>query len=161
MCTNIPGLGAGNCDSGKVANVTCPDGLNQCMSLKGKMTVLSFTKSIDLKNCSNNVLCDSASDFNGKNSNEFATIPPPLPPSIWIRRGDVIRRSFMVSKIQILVSVRKWRWRFLALLRASNQRTVNNVFCHSASEYNGKNSYECGGCWAFLYGVKSLDFGLR
>ena len=67
MCTNVLGLGAGNCDSGKVANVTCPDGLNQCMSLKGKMMVPGFTQDIKLKNCSNNVLCDSASDFNGKN----------------------------------------------------------------------------------------------
>ena len=67
VCTNVPGLGAGNCDSSKVANVTCPDGLNQCMSLKGKMMVLGFTQDIKLKNCSTNVLCDSASDFNGKN----------------------------------------------------------------------------------------------
>ena len=37
------------------------------MSVKGKMTVLGFTQSIELKNCSNNVLCDSASDYNGKN----------------------------------------------------------------------------------------------
>ena len=72
VCTNVPGLGAGKCDSGKVPKITCPDGLNQCMSLKGKLTVLGFTQSIDLKNCSNNVLCDSASDFNGKNSKEFA-----------------------------------------------------------------------------------------
>ena len=78
MCTNVPELGA-ECDSGKVPKVTCTDGLNQCMSLKGKMTVLGFTQSIELKNCSNNVLCDPASDFNGKNSNEFTR--PPLSPS--------------------------------------------------------------------------------
>ena len=77
MCTNVPGLGAGKCDSGKVPKVTCPDGLNQCMSLKGKMTVLGFTQSIELKNCSNNVLCHPASDFNGKNSNEFSRPPHP------------------------------------------------------------------------------------
>ena len=77
MCTNIPGLGAGKCDSGKVPTVNCSDGLDQCMSLKGKMAVLGFTQNIELKNCSNNVLCDSSSEYNGKNSNEFATIPPP------------------------------------------------------------------------------------
>ena len=80
MCTNIPGLGAGNCDSGKVPTINCSDGLDQCMSLKGKMAVLGFTQNIELKNCSNNVLCDSSSEYNGKNSNEFATIPPPPPP---------------------------------------------------------------------------------
>ncbi|CAH3156259.1 unnamed protein product [Porites lobata] len=64
MCTNVPGLGAGKCDSGKVPRVNCSDGLDLCMSLKGKMTVLGFTQSIELKNCSNNVLCDSASDYN-------------------------------------------------------------------------------------------------
>ena len=71
MCTNVPGLGAGKCDSGKVPKVSCSDGLDQCMSLKGVMTVLGFTQSIELKNCSNNVLCDSASDYNGTNSNEI------------------------------------------------------------------------------------------
>ena len=81
VCTNVPGLGAGKCDSGKVANVTCPDGLNQCMSLKGKMTVLGITQSIELKNCSNNVLCDSASDFNGKNITA-TNLPPPFPAPI-------------------------------------------------------------------------------
>ena len=75
MCTNVPGLGVGKCDSGKVPKVTCPDGLNQCMSLKGKMAVLGFTKNIELKNCSNNVLCDLASDYNGKNSKEFVSPP--------------------------------------------------------------------------------------
>ena len=72
VCTNVPGIGAGKCDSGKVPKVTCPDGWNQCMSLKGKMTVLGITQSIELKNCSNNIWCDSASDYNGKNSKEFA-----------------------------------------------------------------------------------------
>ncbi|KAM7430822.1 hypothetical protein ABFA07_018514 [Porites harrisoni] len=65
VCTNVPGIGAGKCDSGKVPKVTCPDGWNQCMSLKGKMTVLGITQSIELKNCSNNIWCDSASDYNG------------------------------------------------------------------------------------------------
>ena len=38
------------------------------MSLKGTYeTVLTLTQNIELKNCSNNVLCDSASDYNGKN----------------------------------------------------------------------------------------------
>ena len=68
MCTNVPGLGAGKCDSGKVPKVNCSDGLDLCMSLKGKMTFPNFTQSIELKNCSNDVLCDSASDFNGTNS---------------------------------------------------------------------------------------------
>ena len=77
MCTNVPGLGAGKCNGGKVPKVTCTDGLNRCMSLKGKMTFPDFTQ-IELKNCSNNVLCDSASDFNGKNSKEFP--PPPHSP---------------------------------------------------------------------------------
>ena len=82
MCTNVPGLGAGKCDSGKVPKVICSDGLDQCMSLKGKVTVPGFTQSIELKNCSNNVLCDSASDYNGTNSNEISyrlLPPPPLP----------------------------------------------------------------------------------
>ena len=74
MCTNVPGLGAGKCNGGKVPKVTCTDGLNRCMSLKGKMTFPDFTQ-IELKNCSNNVLCDSASDFNGKNSKEFPLLP--------------------------------------------------------------------------------------
>ncbi|CAH3117525.1 unnamed protein product, partial [Porites lobata] len=64
MCTNVPGLGAGKCDSGKVPTVNCSDELDQCMSLKGKMGFPGFTQSIELKNCSNNVLCDSASDHN-------------------------------------------------------------------------------------------------
>ena len=72
MCTNVPGLGAGKCDSGKVPKVNCSDGLDQCMSLKGKMMFPGFTQSIELKNCSNNVLCDSASDYNGTNRNEFS-----------------------------------------------------------------------------------------
>jgi len=76
VCTNVPGLGVGKCDSGKVSKVNCSGGLDQCMSLKGKITVLGFTQNIELKNCSNNVLCDSASDYNGKNSKEF--VPPPL-----------------------------------------------------------------------------------
>ena len=81
MCTNVPGLGAGKCDSGKVPTVNCSDGLDLCMSLKGKMTVLGFTQSIELRNCSINVLCDSASDYNGTNSNEFSRNPnsPPSP----------------------------------------------------------------------------------
>ena len=78
MCTNVPGLGAGKCNGGKVPKVTCTDGLNRCMSLKGKMTVLGITQSIELKNCSNNVLCDSASDFNGKNITA-TNLPPALP----------------------------------------------------------------------------------
>ena len=77
MCTNVPGLRAGKCDSGKVPNVTCPDGLDQCMSLKGKMTVLTLTLDMELKNCSNNLLCDSASDYNGKNVTA-KNLPPPL-----------------------------------------------------------------------------------
>ena len=72
MCNNVPGLGAGKCDSGKVPTVNCSDGLDQCMSLKGKMMFPGFTQSIELKNCSNNVLCDSASDYNGTNRNEFS-----------------------------------------------------------------------------------------
>ena len=102
VCTNVPGLGAGKCDSGKVSKVNCSGGLDQCMSLKGKMTVLGFTHSIELKNCSNNVLCDSASDYNGTNSNEFslppnsAPPPPPLPlPSCKLHVGDA-GRFFMV-----------------------------------------------------------------
>ena len=79
MCTNIPGLGAGKCNGGKVPKVTCTDGLNRCMSLKGKMTFRDFTQKIELKNCSNNVLCDSASDFNGKNGKEFPSPPPHSP----------------------------------------------------------------------------------
>ena len=81
MCTNVPGLGAGKCDSGKVPKVNCSDGLDLCMSLKGKMMFPGFTQSIELKNCSNNVLCDSASDYNGTNRNEFSRplllTPPP------------------------------------------------------------------------------------
>ena len=68
VCTNVPGLGGTKCDSGKVPKVTCPNGWNQCMSLKGKMTILGTTQNIELKNCSNNIWCDSASDYNGKNS---------------------------------------------------------------------------------------------
>ena len=78
MCTNVPGLGAGKCDSGKVPTVNCSDGLDQCMSLKGKMMFPGFTQRIELKNCSNNVLCDSASDFNGKNITA-TNLPPALP----------------------------------------------------------------------------------
>ena len=74
MCTNVPGLGAGKCDSGKVPTVNCSDELDQCMSLKGKMGFPGFTQSIELKNCSNNVLCDSASDHNGTNRNEFSRL---------------------------------------------------------------------------------------
>ena len=84
MCTNVPGLGAGKCDSGKVPTVNCSDGLDQCMSLKGKMTLLTLTLDIELKNCSNNLLCDSASDYNGTNRNEFSRpllLQPPPPPS--------------------------------------------------------------------------------
>ena len=75
MCTNVPGLGAGKCDSGKVPTVNCSDGLDQCMSLKAKMGFPGFSQSIELKNCSNNVLCDSASDHNGTNRNEFSRLP--------------------------------------------------------------------------------------
>ena len=88
MCTSVPGLGAGKCNGGKVPKVTCPNGLDRCMSLKGKMTILGFTQNIELKNCSNNVLCDSASDYNGRNSKEFRPSPPPippLPPTLWRR----------------------------------------------------------------------------
>ena len=80
VCTSVPGLGAGKCNGGKVPKVTCPNGLDRCMSLKGKMTVLGFTQNIELKNCSNNLLCDSASDYNGTNSKEFR-LPPPIPPT--------------------------------------------------------------------------------
>ena len=54
MCTNVPGSGAGKCDSGKVPKVTCPDGLDQCITLKGKMTVLESTQDFEQKNCSDN-----------------------------------------------------------------------------------------------------------
>ena len=81
VCTNVPGLRAGKCDSGKVPNVTCPDGLDQCISLKGKMTLFTLTLDIELKNCSNNLLCDSASDYNGKNVTAKNLPPPPPPPS--------------------------------------------------------------------------------
>ena len=95
MCTNVPGLGAGKCNGGKVPKVNCSDGLDQCMSLKAKMTVPGFTQNIELRNCSNNVLCDSASDYNGKNSKEF--VPPPL------SGGD----SHMIHKRMLGVSL--WR----------------------------------------------------
>ena len=81
VCTNVPGLGAGSCDSGKVANVTCPDGLNQCMTLKGKMMGPVYTQDIKLKNCSSKVLCDSASDYNGKNITATNLPRPSQPPS--------------------------------------------------------------------------------
>ena len=42
------------------------------MSLKGKIKVPGFTQNIELKNCSNNVLCDSASDRQGKNTKRLA-----------------------------------------------------------------------------------------
>ena len=101
MCNNVPGVGAGKCDSGKVPTVNCSDGLDQCMSLKGKMTVLTLTLDIELKNCSNNVVCDSASDYNGTNRNEFSRpllLPPPpsLPlPPCKLHFGDS-GRFFMV-----------------------------------------------------------------
>ena len=89
VCTNVPGLGAGKCDTGKVPKVTCPDGWNQCMSLKGKMTVLGFTQGIELKNCSNNIWCDSASDYNGKNSKEIPPLPFPFCSSqgVYVKKG--------------------------------------------------------------------------
>ena len=99
LCTNVPGLGAGKCDSGKVPEVTCPDGLNKCMSLKGTMTVLGFTQSIALKNCSNNVLCDSASDYNGKNSKEFAPTPT-LRERIAYESQKDAGRIFMANKFR-------------------------------------------------------------
>ena len=107
MCTNVPGLGGGKCDSGKVPKVTCSDGLDQCLSLKGIMTVSNFTQSIELKNCSNNVLCNSASDYNGTNSNEFSSPllssphPPPLPPTNWF--GNLV--SCISTTMPRLVSV--------------------------------------------------------
>ena len=67
VCTNVNGSGASKCDSGKVPKVTCPDGLDHCITLKGKMTVLTSTQDFEQKNCSNNASCDSASDYNGKN----------------------------------------------------------------------------------------------
>ena len=69
VCTNVNGSGASKCDSGKVPKVTCPDGLDHCITLKGKMTVLTSTQDFEQKNCSNNASCDSASDYNGKNVN--------------------------------------------------------------------------------------------
>ncbi|CAH3156261.1 unnamed protein product, partial [Porites lobata] len=65
VCTNVNGSGASKCDSGKVPKVTCPDGLDQCITLKGKMTVLESTQDFEQKNCSDNASCDSASDYNG------------------------------------------------------------------------------------------------
>ena len=50
------------------------------------MTVPGFTQNIELKNCSNNVLCDSASDYNGKNSKEIPPLPFPFPPPPILRR---------------------------------------------------------------------------
>ena len=106
MCSNVPGSGAGTCDSGKVPKVNCSDGLDVCVGLKGKMTVLGFTQSIELKNCSNSDFCYPFSDFNGKKSNEFARPPlsqiPPPPGKLHV--GDV-GRFFMVQNVLILVSV--------------------------------------------------------
>ena len=76
VCTNVPGSGASKCDSGKVPKVTCPDGLDQCITLKGKMTVLTSTQDFEQKNCSNNASCDSASDYNGKNVTAKNFNPP-------------------------------------------------------------------------------------
>ena len=123
VCTNVPGLGAGNCDSGKVPKVTCADGLNQCMSLKGKMTVLSFTQSIELKNCSNNVLCGTASDYNGKNSKES----PPPPPSSTLRRRLAYDHKRMLG-----VSL----WRINSDFRLGYSfKDVNAIFLPIQSKY--------------------------
>ena len=83
MCTNVPGSGASKCDSGKVPKVTCPNGLDQCITLKGKMTVLESTQDFEQKNCSDNASCDSASDYNGKNVTAKNFNPPhtPSPPA--------------------------------------------------------------------------------
>ena len=77
VCTNVNGSGASKCDSGKVPTVTCPDGLDHCITLKGKMTVLKLTQDFEQKNCSNNASCDSASDYNGKNVTAKNFNPPP------------------------------------------------------------------------------------
>ena len=44
------------------------------------MTVRTLTQDFEQKNCSNNVLCDSASDYNGKNVTAKNFPPPPPPP---------------------------------------------------------------------------------
>ena len=93
MCTNVPGLEAGKGDSGKVPKVNCSDGLDLCMSLKGKMTVLGFTQSIELKNCSNNVLCDSASDYNGTN-NADSEVQKPIHDCVFRCRQSSKRTSY-------------------------------------------------------------------
>ena len=63
----------------KVPKVTCPDGLDHCITLKGKMTVLESTQDFEQKNCSDNASCDSASDYNGKNVTAKNFNPPPTP----------------------------------------------------------------------------------
>ena len=78
MCANVPGLGASKCDSDEVLRVTCPVGLNQCMSMIGELTVFTLTLDVELKNCSNSDLCDPASDYYGKNGKELAPLPFPM-----------------------------------------------------------------------------------
>ena len=78
MCINVPGLGASKCNSDELLRVTCSVGLDYCMSLIGEMAFRGYTQYIELKNCSNSVLCDPASDYNGKNGKELAPLPFPM-----------------------------------------------------------------------------------
>ena len=60
------------------------------------MTILGITQNIELKNCSNNIWCDSASDYNGKNSKEFA--PTPLLGGDSYMNESINQSNFILSR---------------------------------------------------------------
>jgi len=64
-CTNVPGFsGASACDSNEVTKRTCNKLFDRCMTVTYNFTILSTSRIVELKNCSNSFACDAGSDFN-------------------------------------------------------------------------------------------------
>ena len=67
-CTNTPGLpGVSKCDSDNIGKITCHQFLDRCVTLKYKMTIIpGTTVSVEVRNCSNSMVCDPSSSLNSK-----------------------------------------------------------------------------------------------
>ena len=74
-CTNQPGLPGGNsCERDKAENITCDTLglLDRCITVKYTTSLGQLgSRSLELRNCSNNISCDPNSQSYGKCKNSY------------------------------------------------------------------------------------------
>ncbi|KAL9960854.1 hypothetical protein ACROYT_G034359 [Oculina patagonica] len=65
-CTNIPGYSSSVCgdDTSKLNSITCGLGFDRCMTITGTITIQGAgSMDIELRNCSNSIVCNPDSPF--------------------------------------------------------------------------------------------------